>query len=244
MVKTHIKTVSEQSAVVYNLLQHENREMSAQEIAKSLDILPNAVYRVANRLVELGMLSRVESWPMKFKAVPANSAMNWYLLAVAQNFREDFVQDTQDKKKDKSQPEALNISFIRDRKNLLERTNRDAREAKKSINFIVSGLEVPDDTVLAFRRASAKGVVIRAIVQKRKETSKEKLEKWQDLGAETRYLHDIGVRMFIFDSRIVYITSYSSSAKEKAFGIRFMYPPVAVQMEALFEQNWQRAKNI
>lgn len=238
-----MKTVSEQSADVYRLLEEKKEPLTANQIADELKILPNAVYRVANKLIDIGMLQKEGSYPVYFKAVGTNSAMNWYLLAVAESFREEFTQKSKKLIK-KNSSNFPSISFIKDRESLLIKTNQDARQAKKSIDFVVSGLEVPDATVLAFRKPAVKGVKIRAIVQRKKEASKEKLEKWQDIGAYVKYLPDIGIRMFIFDSSIVYLTSYSSTSKEKAFGIRFAYAPIALQMETLFEENWKKAKKI
>ena len=71
--KVKVKTVSEQGAEIYKLLEG-CESMTAKEIAWKLDILPNAVYRVTEKLAALGMVRKIESYPLRFKAVPSRSA--------------------------------------------------------------------------------------------------------------------------------------------------------------------------
>jgi hypothetical protein len=49
------------------------------------------------------------------------------------------------------------------------------------------------------------------------------------------------MRLFIYDKKIVYLTSFDAKNPGSAFGVRFDYSPLALQMSQLFEQNWQLA---
>jgi hypothetical protein len=59
-----------------------------------------------------------------------------------------------------------------------------------------------------------------------------------------RYLPNIGIRLFIFDSQTAILASYDITRQSSAFGIKFTYSPVAKQLEDLFEQRWNQAKPI
>jgi hypothetical protein len=65
---------------------------------------------------------------------------------------------------------------------------------------------------------------------------------YQDMGAEVRYLPNSGIRLFVFDGRTAVLTSYDEDQSGRAFGIRFTYPPVAAQLDQLFEQRWSEAQ--
>lgn len=231
------RSLSPQAVAVYKQL-NKGLVLNAQEIAARLDILPNAVYRVTGNLIKAGVIEEVSGYPKRYKALPVQLAMSTYLQAAAQSFRHELLNDV-------LSPQINNgptITLIKNRADALARSNADARAAKESINFIVSGFEVPDSTVLAFRKAGAIGVPIRAIVQHKPGTIKDRLEKWQEIGAEVKYLPDISMRLFIFDQSITYLLSYDATNKNSAFGVRFDYEPLALQMNLLFEQNWQKAK--
>jgi sugar-specific transcriptional regulator TrmB len=232
------KAITPQAQVIYDLLIRKG-EMDAEAIGRELDILPNAVYRAANKLITVGMARKLATYPAKFAAVPAEAALSWYLLATAQQFRQQFnVKPTQ-----RSNDLAPSITVIKDRNSLLVRTDKDAARAKQSIDYIVSGLEVPDETVMVYRQAVARGVRVRKLVQRQAEISDSSLAEWRRNGIDVRLCPDLGTRMFIFDERIVYLTSYSVDHKDRAFGIRFDYPPLAVLLRNLFKQYWSDAKD-
>lgn len=236
---TLIKTVSPQAREVYKLLE-KGKQLNAQDIADELGILPNAVYRVAGKLIELGMIEEISTYPTSYKAVPKQTALSFYLLAASYNFRREFgiVRPSGTKNN------APTIGLIKDRATLLRRSDQDARVAKQSIDIIVSGHEVPGETLLAFQKASMSGVAIRKIVHQKEQANSPLIKEWKDIGASLKYLPDFQLRMLIFDKRIVYITSYDAKNNKSAFGVRFEYEPLALQMTELFEQNWQKAEEL
>jgi sugar-specific transcriptional regulator TrmB len=233
-------TVSPQAVAIYRRLDSQ-QSYSAQNIANELNILPNTVYRAIKELTGLGLVERVESYPLSFKKASPQKAMSLYLQAAAQNFRHQF--GTKPESLITTAEEPL-VTLVKDRSDMLHRENSDVRAAIQSIDFIVSGLEVPDAMVLAFRKAATVGVAIRAIVQQKRETSSERLERWQELGATVKYLPGLKLRLVVIDQRISYLTSYNPSDRNSAFGVRFDYEPLAVQMSEVFEQNWQHAQTL
>jgi hypothetical protein len=235
-----IKTASPQAAEIYELLNN-GQTLNAQEIADKLGILPNAVYRVAKKLTDIGLVEQVDDYPVRFKAVPAQTALSLYLVVAAQNFRREFGLASSPKTKTDNSPI---INLIKDRPSLLKRTAADARASRESIDFIVSGHGVDDETFLAYRKAATLRVPIRRIVHQKEQAKNKWTDMWKEIGANVRYLPDFEMRMFIYDKRIVYITSYDSSKHGSAFGVRFEYVPLALQMTELFEQNWQKAKQL
>lgn len=235
-----IKTVSVQTSAVYKLLSN-GRALSAQEIAEELGTLPNAVYRVAQKLVSMGMVEQLDSYPVRFKALPAQTALSLYMVAATQNFKREFglTQTAATVVSD-----VPTISLIKDRPSLLRREEVDVRAATQSVDFIVSGHEVPDATMLAFRKAVTIGVPVRMIIHQSSQINSRQTAKWKEIGVQIRYLPDFEMRLFIFDKQTVYMTSYDTKKPNSAFGVRFAYVPLALQMSEVFEQNWQKAKKL
>lgn len=234
-----MKTVSPQSASVYKLL-NDGDELSAHEIADKLNVLPNAIYRVTKKLVDMGLVEQVDTYPLRFKAIPGQTAANLYMINAMQNFRKEFGVATQAI----SPGKAPTLSLVKGRNNLLRRDAQDARLARYSIDFIVSGHEVPDENILAYRKAITLGAKVRMIIHQEKQAYSKQTKEWQGIGADVRFLPGLDMRLFIYDKKIVYLTSYDPENYGSAFGVRFDYAPLAMQMSQLFEQNWEQAKSI
>lgn len=246
MTKPRIQAVPKQSAKVYRLLTAAGA-LTARQIGDELGILPNTVYRAIKPLVALGMAERLDGYPVSYQACPAADAMQWYLRAAVQSFRQDFggpgrsggAGGSSSKLVDDSLP---SITFIKDRAALLAIGEQEARRARRTINYMVSGHRIPDSTVLAYRKAATIGVKIRCIVQNNPATTDAGLEMYQDMGIAVRYLPNSGIRLFVFDGRTAVLTSYDEDQSSRAFGVRFTYAPVAAQLDQLFEQRWAEAR--
>ncbi len=232
-----IASLSKQSLALYQLLLSSGT-LNAKEIGEKMHIVPNSVYRAAEPLISLGMAEKLDSYPVTYKAVSPHSAANWYARALAQNFREAF-SDTSNVVLN---PDAPSMTFIKDRQHMIDVVEKEILNTKHSFNYIVSGHRVPDSNVLAIRKITTKGISARCIIQNTTSTTHNPLETYADMGVEVRYLPNIGIRLFVFDSRTVIMTSYDITQSSKAFGIRFRYPPVAAAMNELFEEKWKAAK--
>lgn len=232
----HIKVASPQTSQVYQLLSN-GQALTAREMAAQLGALPNAIYRVAKKLVDMGMVEQLNDYPVRFKAVPAQMAMSLYLTMAAQNFKREFGLSQLGPTGD-----APTITLIKDRPALLRRVEADTRSARQSFDIIISGHEVSDSLMLAYRKAATVGVLIRKIIHQVEQTTPKHLAVWKEMGIRVRYLPDLDIRLIVFDKRVVYLTSYDLNKPGRAFGVRFDYVPLALQMSEVFEQNWQRAK--
>jgi DNA-binding Lrp family transcriptional regulator len=136
--------VPTQSMTIYK--QFANGEpYSAKDIANKLGILPNTVYRAVRPLIKLGLIEKINTYPSTYKAVPDDLAMSWYIRNAAADFRQMFGPSLPNTPND-SLPR---ISIIKDRRALLTICEREARNAKKTMNYIVSGHSIPDGTILA-----------------------------------------------------------------------------------------------
>lgn len=228
---------SSQTEAIYRLLTIETA-LTAREIAERLHILPHAVYRAVKPLIETGIVAQISRSPITYSARPLTDAIDIISATVRKNFQDAFTGPKNEYNR------LLDVSFITGRVDLLEKTNSDTRKSAQTISFIVSGLEVPADTILDYKRAVDRGVHIRALVQRLDDTSEEMFRNWKKIGVEVKYYPNMEARIFIFDEQIVYFTSYNPHKKEEAFGIRFNYIPYAKLMNETFEKRWSSARGI
>ncbi len=212
----------------------ENTPLTAKEIGKRLKIFPNAVYREIEKLKSLGLVVESSRRPIKFGAqnLEISSGVIFDLLKQG-------LYGTQD-----IQTQSLKINFIQTRKQLLEMTNKDTRRVRANLNLIVSGHEVPAETILAQKHAIGRGVNVRMIIQDLNASSPQRIMAWQKMGIVIRHLKHLQARIFVFDGKTVYFTSYSENKNDEAIGMRFEYAPFARLMDEMFEQRWGLAKDI
>lgn len=237
MIAQQKQIFSPQATEIYRLLL-ENNALTAKNIAKELHIFPNAVYRAVKQLLEKGFVKQIDSYPTSYAALPQNEALELYSANLQQNFQQLFTT------KILTNARTLDIAFLRTREDLRQNTDADVATAQHSVHFIVSGLEVPAETILTYKQAIERGVTVRALVQQLDDTSEHMFKNWKKIGLHVKYSPNMEARTFIIDKKIVYFTSYSPNKKEEAIGMRFAYVPYARIMNELFEQRWNMGKEI
>ncbi len=239
MTQKLLKSPSPQAAAIYRLLQN-GRALSAKEIGRHLGIFPNAVYRAVKQLLALGFVRQIHRYPVKYQAAASDEALEFYLSLVRQSFQSAFGQGKHQLRTHKLLP----LTFVQRRQDLLQMTAKDTYAAKSEINLIASGVEVPAETILQNQRAVERGVRVRLLVENLREISEDKLRSWKKAGVEVRRYPSIEARIFIFDHKVVYFTSYDPENIQQALGMRFDYAPYAALMDELFEQRWKLGKEI
>ena len=235
MLRSYIQAVPKQSLRVFKVLSASGN-LSAKEIAEQTDILPNTVYRAMKPLIQLGMVEELATYPVTYRASSLSVAREWYLRAALESFKKDFGV-TMPPTKDKP-----TITFIKNRDIMRLVTEQEAQKAQKQISCILSGHKVAESTISIYKDAVARGVKFQAIIENDPKSPDVDLQAFETMGADVKFLPNIGMRLFIFDKKTTVITSYDPEVPTQAFGIMFTYPPVAEQLDQLFEQRWQQAE--
>ncbi len=225
--------LSPQAREVYGLIG-KGKSLTAKEIGKVLKIFPNAVYRETKKLESLGLITKTGNYPVRFSLKNSSEALGFLNTLIRQSFSNSQL----------TTENSLKLGFIENRKELLALTNKDTKTVKESLNIIVSGHEVPADTILTQKQAVDRGVRVRMLIQDLSASSRESIRAWQKIGIEIRYLKYLQARIFVFDRKIVYFTSYSEIKNHEAIGMRFEYEPYARLMSELFEQKWLESKAV
>jgi sugar-specific transcriptional regulator TrmB len=232
--------LSPQSLAIYQELS-KAKYMTAQKLGAKLGIFPQAAYRALKPLEEMGVVEQTGGYPRKYRVKASEDSLKTYLKTAQEEYIKTFLP--KDKEKN-SLTQLLKIEFIPNRSTYIQRVMKDMEYAKQQIDHIVSGEEVPAETVLARKKALARGVKLRFIVQRVDEFKKYMFANWKRLGLQVRYFPVLEARIIIIDKKIVYITSYNPNVNEEAVGVRFDYAPIARLMQELFEKRWAKAKEV
>jgi len=231
-----LKTLSPQAGKIYSLLLKFSI-LNAKEISKKMAIVVNTVYRNLEELIRRGLVKKIKSYPFKYQPKPADEAIAFYITLIKQNFQETFNLAGSDDDK-------LKIKFFQTREDFLKLVEKDILRAKRCINIIISGHEVPAELVMAHKKAVDKGVRIRRLIQDSSHKNIEMAKNWLKIGVEIKSIPLINARIVALDGEIVYFGSYSAYSQLESVGVRFEYGPLALMMDELFEKKWADAKII
>lgn len=234
-----LRPFSTQASDIYRLLL-DGEDLTAKDIASNLHIYSNTVYRAVQQLIYMGFVEEINVYPVRYRARKQSEALEFYFNI----FKHNFIHNFQSKHNKSQSNNKIDVSFIRTRDDLLNNTDSDVKNAKEHVNFIVSGLEVPAETIFVYKKAVDRGVKIRALVQRLDDTSGEMFKNWKKIGVDVKYYPNMEARTFIIDKSIVYFTSYIPEEKQEAVGMRFNYIPYARIMDELFEQRWKIGREI
>lgn len=224
-----------QSTSIFKLLLSEG-EITAADIGQRLHIWPHSVYRALKPLIDMGCVTKSTARPVKYIARPYEEAANLYLQRQRDWFLDNFFSSSNNSRT-LVQP---NISFIQTRQELMDKAALDQTHAQHELDLIVSGDEVPAETMLINKKLLELGKTIRIIVQ-RADTNIGMLQNWSRMGIQVRHYPSIKTRLIIIDSDIVFIASYDPLDNSQALGVRFAYPPLAQIMLNYFEKVWVHA---
>jgi len=222
--------------------------LNVNELANALSIQPQGIYRILHHLEEIGLIEEVGGRPKKYKSRAISEAIDHFLLHQRNWFLEYLISETQDEKKDiTSEEDLMKVSVILGRDELLERYNKDLRDAKKQVNLVVIGLPIgiPPETLYEEVSALKRGVIIRELVQEVNPENKEMLLRWIKNGIVVRQIKQpIDIHLILIDEYISYLGVFDIDDKTRRILIRFKNKPINQQLQILFEKHWRRAKRI
>lgn len=241
-------TISPQSQDLYQTLLSSDQPLSAKQLAAKLDIFPNTVYRLADPLIDIGLIIKAGRYPSQFIAKPVNEGLSLFLLAQNDWFSQQFSKPGQIKNLTKNeaipQSQQIKLSFVQSRDELMRLSVDEINKTNRSVDLLRSGHEIPADVMLALMEAKKRNVVTRMLVQDYSVDNAEQIANWQKNGILVRKTELRHIRLMLYDSNVVYFMSYKHTDSEKDLGMKIDYPPFAVIFSQLFDQWWKKAEEI
>lgn len=226
-----------QARATYKLLLAENN-LTAAQIGDKLGVSPNAIYRSLETLRKFGCVIEQDTYPAIFTAIAPGESVERFLMLSREGFLSTFNKDEKDR------VENVQINFIKDHSTILNRYMADAKKARKEINAIISGIELPDDVYFANLQSVRRGVRLRIIIQRYDETNKKYVKNLLDDGIEVRYSPVADVRFIAIDRKIIHQLFYDQKERLSDFGINITYGPFAKMLSEVFDQKWDEAQEI
>jgi sugar-specific transcriptional regulator TrmB len=183
----------------YGILLSEGAQ-SAKEISDNIEILPNAVYRLIERLKLKGFVVELDTHPAKFQAIPPEVAVPAYTKKKIKEIEEYQAQSLTNLASPERKSQA-NVEIITGRKAMFIKGAEMISQAVSEVLIISIGEPVPDEIKIANRDALQRGVVIKFIAHQLGRSNHSLLESWKKMGLEVRHHPGSGYHLSIIDSK-------------------------------------------
>lgn len=223
----------------YSILVNQGAA-SPKEIARDINVLPNAVYRLLIRLKEKGFIIELDTHPVKFQAIQPAIAINSYTKSKVRQMEESSALSIEELTKS-FQPNPTKIDFISGRVAMFTKAIELLRSAKEEILIESIGEPVPDEIKMAQVEAVKKGVDVKFIVHKNDEENQSLLESWVKMGLELRYYPASGYHLNIIDSKICLLATSNPDDPSERLSVIIYSKELTKAMRDFFFSTWEKA---
>ncbi|MDO8515190.1 MAG: helix-turn-helix domain-containing protein [bacterium] len=227
-------------AKIYSLLV-TNGSLSSEEIAEEIKIFPNAVYRLAKKLLAKKFIVDLSGWPKRYQAIPPKVAIETYV--------QDKLSELEELKTiSVNQFTGINnptqVETLTGKNAMFEKYLELANKAKQEILIFSLGEPVNDEIKLVNRDALERGVTIKLLAQISNKNNHSLLDSWRRMGLEVRHYPAQGFHLVIIDSQITLLTT--SNPKNPLERITIVFPNTffSQSMCNYFNSLWEKSTTI
>lgn len=244
---THIQSLvslglSDNEANCY-LVILEYGASSVADIAKHMDILPNAVYRLLAKLEGYTMIVSLGTSPKKYQAVPVKQAIDSLILNQTKSLEESRIKALSALAGHPSKTDTK-IGFITGQDQFFDTFVRFSKEAKQEILVISIGEAVSDDIKLATRDALARDVDCKFMFHRFDDNNASLLQSWVAMGVSVAHYPDSGFHLLVFDGNKAVLVSSNPQETNERTGMIISSPSLANAMRDFFYARWGKATPI
>jgi len=231
--------LTKQEATIYLLLWKE-KPMTAEQIAKRISCLPQAVSRSAKKLESMRLIGIGNTYPHTYQAITPSVALPSFaktkashLQLVAENLASRMSQTIPKLDTTMNLIMGQEASYIYAAK-LLDITNDE-------MLVISIGEAIPEELLLSVKRSRERGVIIRMIAQQYDEKNKEILENFKKNGYEIRHAPSKGFHLAIYDGKqSLLIISNRENIKQRA-AVHIISKGLSESLRDYFYKIWEIA---
>lgn len=251
MRKTNSKldTESSHALIRFGLSLHEantyvtllrNGPMMAKEVAQSIAVLPNATYRLLQKLEDRGLIVSTGRHPNTFKALPTAVALE----SLAKRQMADIETNKEfllARLSQKAKTDQTKIEVLASKRDFFRAYVDMAKQAKKEIDIISIGEEVPEDIIIVNRDCLERGVIIRFIVHRYDEKNKDLLMGWLRMGLLVRHYPDWGFHLVVYDNRYCLLAVNNPKNTDDRLSMKIFSEALSKSLGDYFNNIWEKA---
>ena len=217
-----------------------NGSLKAGEIAEFMDIYPNAVYRIMERLEKKGFIVSLDTHPVTFQAIPPRVAIPTY-IDMKEKALEEMRHVSLTLFQEEKNVSSTKVDIQTGKKQMFDTYVSLAKQAKKEICIISLGEPVPDEIKLANRDAIERGVKLQFISHTFSNENRELLRSWVRMGMEARHFAGGGFHLQVFDGKTSVLTANNPKNTSERTSMVIYNEGISTVLRDYFSSVWQKA---
>lgn len=235
--------LSEKEVSAYLTLLREGA-LSASQLGRKIGVLPNAVYRLAESLIEKGFVVDLGGRPRRFQARPPETAFGAFLVNQTATIQKAKIAALESLSEMPKRVPQTRVDLVTGQAEVFAKAVEMYNRTRKEILIISIGEPIPEDLLLSMRDALERKVKIEMIAHKYDEENKALLSSWKRMGMKIRHYPDWGFHLSICDAKRVLLTVNNPENTKERTGIMFGSPALAKAMRDYFYSVWEKAEEI
>lgn len=192
--------LTKQEVETYGLLL-EKGSVSIKDLASEMGVLPNALYRVLDRLIKKGLVHSYGNNPTIYSLISPSVGLDILAKQKISELEEvkKIVIDSLIRQSFPTQE--TNINFLKGKDEFFRSYVKLAKQAKKEILVISVGEPISDEMKIINRDAIANGVDFKFIPHKYDRENQELLRSYVKMGWQTRHFPGSGFHLVVIDGK-------------------------------------------
>jgi sugar-specific transcriptional regulator TrmB len=213
---------------------------SVNQVATTMGTLPNAVYRLLDKLTLNKMAVALSTTPRKYQAVPVKAALE----AVAQK-RVEAIEEAKLQALSalgRSNPQNdTKVDFVVGRKEFFDVYVKLAAEARREILVIAIGDPVPEEITLSNRDAIQRGIDLKLMFHRYDKGNVDFVRSWAAMGASVAHFPDSGFHLNVFDGERAILLATNPKEHSERTGMVITSQGLAQALREFFYTRWEKA---
>jgi sugar-specific transcriptional regulator TrmB len=234
---------SKQEAEIYLTLIKDG-VMPAKEIAKRMNILPHAVYRIIKKLEKKKLVAIITSSPLTFYVLPSELALSAYVKEKSLQLEKEAKEINTHLTSIQTQSASTNIDIIAGKQEFFSVSESLIKDSKKEVLIISVGEPSTSDLILADKKAVERGVIIRMIAHKYDKENQEFLENLKKNGLEVRHFPDWGFHLQVVDGEKSLLAVNNPKNPEERISIKIYSTGLSKALRDYFYSVWEKAVKV
>lgn len=210
--------------------------MTVSKLARSLDTLPQSLYRIIVELEEKGFITEIGDYPQQFQARPLANALDHYL-----EYQKRLVESL---KPETTRQRSLryDMRILIGRKEILDTRMSLMPKARKELLTLAIGKSTPAELFSAYGKAISRGVKSYIIYQVHTNENDFRMRRWQSQGNHLRILPGEGFHLATIDDKYAVLSTVKVSNSKERTGVLISSPAIVNELRKYFFYEWGRAQ--
>lgn len=233
--------LTEHEALLYQYLLTKGPQTS-KDLASELNVLPNALYRLLDRLKKKGLITQSGKYPSLYRAIQPSLAFDSFIkkeVHELESLKEQVIAQFFITHSDQTK-----IELIKDLKSFFAAYTDLLQKSEQEVLIISPGEPLPNELLLVHQEVLSRNLVIKMVSHKVDSTNKEYINRLKRMGFAIRNFPDWGFNLLVFDKKMAILLINDTSNSEEKIGFMIFSTGLGKALADYFTSIWEKSEPV